>query len=104
MLFSAIKRVVKPFLLQAYISLFFLHLLSSNHKSTHPCCNAAQKIKSSMMKTSSRRAGPRSSACGVVLVPPRRPLGLVISSVIRLDVINTGYIIYFTICHFMCET
>jgi hypothetical protein len=103
-LFSAIGPIVKPFLLQACISLFFLHLLSSNHKSTHPCYNAAQKMKSSMMKTSSRHVGPQSSACGVVLVPPRRPLGLVISYVIRLDVLNTRYTIYFTICCFMCET
>jgi hypothetical protein len=102
-LFSIIE-LVKPFLLQACISLFFIHLLSSNHKSTHPCCNTAQKMNSSMMKTSSRRAGPWSSAHGVVLVPPRRPLVLVMSFVIRLDVINTGYVIYFTICCFMCET
>jgi hypothetical protein len=31
-------------------------------------CSAAQKMKSSLMKTSSRRMGPRPSACGVVLV------------------------------------
>jgi hypothetical protein len=42
-------------------------LLSSNHKSTHHCCNATQKMKSSLMKTSSRCAGPWSSTCGVVL-------------------------------------
>jgi hypothetical protein len=28
----------------------------------------AQKIKSSLMKTSSSHAGPRSSACGMVLI------------------------------------
>jgi hypothetical protein len=66
-LFSVVEPVVKPFLLQAYISLFFLHLLSSNHKSTHSCYNAAQKMKSSMLKTSSRHVGPGSSAYGVVL-------------------------------------
>jgi hypothetical protein len=38
------------------------------------------------------------------LIPLFRPLGLVISFVIRLDVINTGYTAYFTICYFMCET
>jgi hypothetical protein len=34
-------------------------------------------------------------------IPLRRPLGLVIIFVIRFDVINTGYIVYFTICHFV---
>jgi hypothetical protein len=33
-----------------------------------------------------------------------RPLSLVIGFILRLDVINTGYIVYFTICRFMCET
>jgi hypothetical protein len=49
------------------MSLFFLQLLSSNHKSTHLYCNAAQKMKSASMKTSSSLSDPRSSACGVVL-------------------------------------
>jgi hypothetical protein len=82
------------------MSLFFLHLLSNNHKSTHPCCNAAQKMKSASMKTSSRHAGPSQLPmvwCFVLLLGP---LGLVI----RLNVINTGYTVYFTICRFMCET
>jgi hypothetical protein len=61
-----INHVVKPFLLQACMPLFFLHLLSSNHKSTDPCFNTAQKMQSSMLKTSSRLAGYGSSACGVV--------------------------------------
>jgi hypothetical protein len=56
------------------------------------------------MKTSSRRACPWSSAYGVAFFPLRRPLGLVISFILSLDVINTSYTIYFTICHFMCET
>jgi hypothetical protein len=68
---SAIEPVVKPFLLSAFMSLFFLHLLSSNHKSTHPCCNAAQKIEmrwTTTMKISSRDLRcPRSIACGVGL-------------------------------------
>jgi hypothetical protein len=55
------------------------------------------------MKTSSMRAGPRSSSCGVVPFLLLRPLGLVISIIIRLDVINIGYTFYFTICHFMHE-
>jgi hypothetical protein len=38
------------------------------------------------------------------LYPLLRPLGLVISFILRLDVINTGYTVYFTICCFMCET
>jgi hypothetical protein len=49
------------------------------------------------MKTSSRRAGPRSSACGMVPFPPFRPLGLVISCV----VINTGLLfisLFVTLC------
>jgi hypothetical protein len=37
-------------------------------------------------------------------VPLRRPLGLVVSFIIRLDVINTSYTVYFIICCFMCET
>jgi hypothetical protein len=74
--------------------------------------STAQKMKSSLMKTSSRREGPWSSACVVVLHLPvlwcfvllRRHLGLVISFILRLDVINIGYTIYFTIYRFMCET
>jgi hypothetical protein len=31
-------------------------------------CSAAQKMKTPLMKTSSRRAGPQSSAYGVVLI------------------------------------
>jgi hypothetical protein len=62
-----INHILKPFLLQDYMSLFFLDLLSSNHKSIHHCYNTAQKMNGSMMKTSSRRAGPLSSACGVAL-------------------------------------
>jgi hypothetical protein len=54
------------------------------------------------MKTSSRRVGPRSSAYDMGLFSLFRCLGLVISF-IRLDVINTGYTVYFTICCFMCE-
>jgi hypothetical protein len=51
---------------------YFLHVQST--LCTHTChiscvllCSAAQKMKSFLMKTSSRCAGPRSSACGVVL-------------------------------------
>jgi hypothetical protein len=33
-------------------------------------------------------------------IPLRRPLGLVI----RPDVINTSYTVYFTIYYFMCES
>jgi hypothetical protein len=36
-------------------------------------------------------------------VPLCRSLDLVISLVLRYVVINTGYTIYFTICHFICE-
>jgi hypothetical protein len=55
------------------------------------CC-AAQKMRSSSMKTS-RRVGPQSSAYGVVSFPLLCPNGLVI----RFDVINTSYTVYFTI-------
>jgi hypothetical protein len=72
--------------------------------STHPCCNAAQKMKSSMMKTSSGVQALGHLPVVWCFVPLLRPLGLVISSIIRLDVINTSDPIYFTICHFMCET
>jgi hypothetical protein len=52
---------------------YFLHLWST--LCTHTChisfilllCSAAQKMKSSLMKTTSRCAGPRSSNCGMVL-------------------------------------
>jgi hypothetical protein len=67
-------------------------------------CSAAQKVKSSLMKISSIRASPRSSASGMVSFPLLSPLGLLKSFVIGIDVINTGYTIYFTICHCMCET
>jgi hypothetical protein len=33
-----------------------------------------------------------------------RHFGLLISFILRLDVINTDYFIYFTICQFMSET
>jgi hypothetical protein len=53
---------------------YFLHLWSILY--THTChiscilllCSTAQKMKSSLMNTYSRRASPRSSSCGVVLV------------------------------------
>jgi hypothetical protein len=49
--------------------IFPIHLLSSNHKSTHPCCNTAQKMEmrwSTTMKISFRGlCYPRSIACGV---------------------------------------
>jgi hypothetical protein len=89
---------------------YFLHLWST--LGTHTChiscifllCSAIQKMKSSLMKTYSRRAGPPviclwRRACFSLF----EPLGLVISFIIRLDIINTSYTIYFTICHFMCE-
>jgi hypothetical protein len=63
--FLLFTHVVVPFFIYACISLFFLHLQCSNHKPTHPCCTAAQKMEKSVRKTSSRRASPRSSACDV---------------------------------------
>jgi hypothetical protein len=63
--FLLFTLVVLPFLLQDCISLFFLHLWSSNHKPTQPCCTTVQKMKNYARKTSSRCASPRSSACGV---------------------------------------
>jgi hypothetical protein len=56
------------------------------------------------MKTSSRHAPPRSSACGLVSLPLLSPLELVIRFVIRFYVIITSYTVYFTICRLMCET
>jgi hypothetical protein len=56
------------------------------------------------MKTSSRRAAPGHLPMACCLFSLFSPLGLVISFIIRLDVINTGYTVYFTICRFMCET
>jgi hypothetical protein len=56
------------------------------------------------MKTYSMRAGPGHLPLAWWFIPLPRPLGLVISFIIRLDVINTGYTVYFTICYFMCET
>jgi hypothetical protein len=84
---------------------YFLHLQCTLCTHTYHIfcllllCSAAQK-----MKSSSRRAGPRSSAYGMVPFLLLRPLGLVISFLIRFDVINTGYNVYFTIYHFICET
>jgi hypothetical protein len=47
-------------------------------------CSAAQKM-SSLMKTSSRRMSPRSSACGtMVSLPLLSPFGLVISFFIKI--------------------
>jgi hypothetical protein len=63
--------------------------------------SATQMIKSSLIKISSRRAGPGHLPMAWCFIPLFRPLGLVISFIIRLDVINT---IYFTIYCFMCET
>jgi hypothetical protein len=89
---------------------YFLHLRSI--LCTNTChiscilllCSTAQKMKSSLMKSSSRRAGPSHLPVVWCFIPLRRSFGLVISSVIKLNVINTGYTVYFTICHFMCET
>jgi hypothetical protein len=44
-----------------------------------PLCSAAQKMKSPLMKTSSRRAGPGHLLVVWCFVPLRRPLGLVIA-------------------------
>jgi hypothetical protein len=86
---------------------YFLHLWST--LCTRTChilfilllCSAAQKMKSSMMKTSSRHTGPGHLPVVWYFVLLHRPL--VISFVIRLDVINTGYTVYFNIYRFMCE-
>jgi hypothetical protein len=58
------------------------------------------------MKSSCRRANPRSSDCGkMVSVPLLSPFWTGNKFfVIRYDVINTGYTVYFTTCRFMCET
>jgi hypothetical protein len=51
-------------------------------------------MKSSLIKTSSRRADPSHLPVAWCLILLLRHLGLVISFILRLDVINTGYIIY----------
>jgi hypothetical protein len=59
------------------------------------------------MKTSSRCVNPRSSACGnMVSFPLLSPFQTCNKFfVIRYDVINTAYTVYFTTtCRFMCET
>jgi hypothetical protein len=56
------------------------------------------------MKTSSRCVGPSLLLVVWCFIPLCKYLGLVISFIIRLDVINTGYTVYFTIYCFMCET
>jgi hypothetical protein len=52
-----------------YTIIISLHLLSSKHKSTQPCCNTAQKLEkiwTYSMKNSSRGVHwPQSIACGV---------------------------------------
>jgi hypothetical protein len=52
------------------------------------------------MKISSRSVGARLSTCGVVSFPLFSQDGFVV----RFDVSNTSYTIYFTICRFVCET
>jgi hypothetical protein len=79
-----INHVVKPFLYKL-ACLYFPHLQSN--LCTDTCytscilllCSPTQKTKSSLLKTSFRRAGPWSSTCGTVLILQLRPLGLVIS-------------------------
>jgi hypothetical protein len=57
----------------AYILLYFLlHLLSSNHKSTHPCCNVAQKPEMRFLL----------EAC---VAPGRLPVGLACSAAARRE-------------------
>jgi hypothetical protein len=86
---------------------YFLQLWST--LCTHTChiscilllCSAAQKTKSSSMKTSFRRACPRHLPMVWCLVPLFRPICLVISFILRLDVINTGYTVislFVTLC------
>jgi hypothetical protein len=52
------------------------------------------------MKTSSRRWGSGHLHVTWCPFPLLSPSGLVI----RFDVLNIGYTVYFTICRFMCET
>jgi hypothetical protein len=84
---------------------YFLHLLSTlcTHLSYFLfllLCSAAQKMKSSLIKTSSRCAGPSHVFVAWRPLLMFSPKGFVII----FDVINTGYNVYFTICHFICET
>jgi hypothetical protein len=66
------KPCCQAFLVISLHVIYFLHLQST--LCIHTChisgilllCSVAQKMKSSLMKTSSRRAGPHSSACGMV--------------------------------------
>jgi hypothetical protein len=89
---------------------YFLHLWST--LCTHTCyiscilllCSATKRMKSSSMMTSFRRTCPGHLPVVWCLVPLFRSVSLVISFMLRLDVINTGYTIYFTSYHFMCET
>jgi hypothetical protein len=65
------------------------------------CCLEDEEF---LMKISSRRVGPRHLPVVWCFVLLHRPLGPVISFILRLNVLDTGYTVYFTICHFMCET
>jgi hypothetical protein len=70
-LMCRVLSVRKPSFIRAsmYIVIISLHLLSSNHKSTHPCCNTAQKLEmrwTSSMKNACRgMCCPQSIVCGV---------------------------------------
>jgi hypothetical protein len=74
---------------------YFLHLQTTlcTHTCHIPCilllCSVAQKMKSSLMKISFRCAGPRSSACGMVLYSTAYTSWPCNKFYIRLDVINT---------------
>jgi hypothetical protein len=68
--FSVNKPVGYDFLVINLHVIYFLHLRST--LCTHTChifcilllCSTAQKMRSRLMKTSSRRAKPRSTSCG----------------------------------------
>jgi hypothetical protein len=61
-----------------YTIMFPLHLLSSNHKSTHPCCKPTQKME--MIWTSLMKISTRGLRC-----PGRLPMGFVCSVAARRE-------------------
>jgi hypothetical protein len=108
-LISASKPCCYVFLVVSLHAIYFLHLQST--LCTHTChisyilllCSAAQKMNGSLMKTSFKRAGPGHLPVAWCLFLLFRSFDLVIGFILRLNVINTNYIVYFTNCRFMCK-
>jgi hypothetical protein len=68
MLLPVVKLLLKFYsYYMSFILYCFPHLPNSNYKSTHPCCNAAQKLK--MRWTSTMKISSRGSHCPLDWLP-----------------------------------